>query len=157
MAEQNLKPANPFPNTLFKPETPKIALYLVLAQRRLTLQVVYLGRAHFRLPVRPPISPSRPTRETPAGRAGAVWAVDRAKRQRGAALFPLPRKHDTLMNRLLSAGASVESTRSLLRSARALQAQAALQQAAAANGTAGLTLADIDAEIAAARRAHHRK
>jgi hypothetical protein len=55
------------------------------------------------------------------------------------------------------AAASVESTRSLLRSVRALQAQAALQQAAAANGTAGLTLADIDAEIAATRRARHRK
>ncbi len=54
------------------------------------------------------------------------------------------------------AAASVESTRSLLRSVRALQAQAALQQAAAANGTAGLTLANIDAEIAAARRSHHR-
>lgn len=55
------------------------------------------------------------------------------------------------------AAASVESTRSLLRSLRALQAQTALQQAAVANGTAGLTLADIDAEIAAARRARHRK
>jgi antitoxin (DNA-binding transcriptional repressor) of toxin-antitoxin stability system len=55
------------------------------------------------------------------------------------------------------AAASVESTRSLLRSVRALQAQAALQQAAAANGTAGLTLSDIDAEIAAARRARRRK
>jgi len=53
--------------------------------------------------------------------------------------------------------ASVESTRSLLRSVRALQAQSALQQAAAANGTAGLTMADIDAEIAAARRARRRK
>jgi hypothetical protein len=47
--------------------------------------------------------------------------------------------------------------RSLLRSVRALKAQTALQQAAAADGTAGLTLADIDAEIAAARRARHRK
>jgi antitoxin (DNA-binding transcriptional repressor) of toxin-antitoxin stability system len=55
------------------------------------------------------------------------------------------------------AAASVESTRSLLRSVRALQAQAALQQAAAANGTAALTTPDIDAEIAAARRARHRK
>ena len=55
------------------------------------------------------------------------------------------------------AAASVESTRSLLRSVRALQAQTALQQAAAANGTAGLTLAGIDAEIAAARRARRRK
>jgi hypothetical protein len=55
------------------------------------------------------------------------------------------------------AAASVESTRSLLRSVRELQAQAALQQAATANGRAGLTLADIDAEIAAARRARPRK
>jgi len=53
----------------------------------------------------------------------------------------LPRKQDTLMDRLLSAAASVQSMRSLLRSVRALQAQAGLQQAAAANGTAGLTLA----------------
>src|ERR1017187_8007258 len=55
-----------FRNTLFKPETPKIALYLVVAQGRLTLQVVWLGLAHFRLPIRPPKSPSRPTRENPA-------------------------------------------------------------------------------------------
>ena len=55
------------------------------------------------------------------------------------------------------AAASVESTRTLMRSVRALQAQTALQQAAVANGTAGLKLADIDAEIAAARRARHRK
>jgi hypothetical protein len=55
------------------------------------------------------------------------------------------------------AAAPVESTRSLLRSVRALRAQAALQQAAAADGTAGLTLADLDAEIAAARRARHLK
>lgn len=55
------------------------------------------------------------------------------------------------------AAASLESTRALLRSVRALQAQAALQQAAAANGTAGLSMSDIDAEIAAARRARRRK
>lgn len=51
------------------------------------------------------------------------------------------------------AAASVESTRSPLHSVRAIQGQPALQQAAAANGTDGLTLADI----AAARRARHRK
>ena len=51
------------------------------------------------------------------------------------------------------ASASVESVRSLLRSVRALQAQAALQQAAAANGTAAFSAAEIEAEIAAARRA----
>jgi antitoxin (DNA-binding transcriptional repressor) of toxin-antitoxin stability system len=51
------------------------------------------------------------------------------------------------------AAASVESTRALLCSVRALQAQAALQQAAAANGTADLSMSDIDAEIAAARGA----
>ena len=55
------------------------------------------------------------------------------------------------------AAASVESTRALVRSVRALQAQAALQQAAAANGTAGLSMSDIDAEIAAARRTRRRK
>ena len=55
------------------------------------------------------------------------------------------------------ATASVESTRSLVRSVRALQAQAALQQAAAANGTADLSVSDIDAEIASARRARRRK
>ena len=55
------------------------------------------------------------------------------------------------------ADASVESTRSLLRSVRALQAQAALQQAGVANGTDALTMSDIDAEIAAARRARRRK
>ena len=53
-----------------KPETPKITLYLVLAQGRLTLQVVCLGLAHFRLPVRPPKSPSRPTRENPGRPCG---------------------------------------------------------------------------------------
>jgi prevent-host-death family protein len=55
------------------------------------------------------------------------------------------------------AAASVESTRSLLRSVRALQAQTTLQQAAAANGTAALTPSDVDAEIAAVRRARRRK
>ena len=55
------------------------------------------------------------------------------------------------------AAASVASTRTLIRSVRALQAQAALQQAAAANGTAGLSLSEIDAEIAGARRARRRK
>ena len=55
------------------------------------------------------------------------------------------------------AAASVESTRSLLRSVRALQAQAALQQAAAANGIDALPMSDIDAEITAARRARRRK
>jgi hypothetical protein len=55
------------------------------------------------------------------------------------------------------ASASVESTRALVRSVRALQAQAALQQAAATSGTANLSMADIDAEIAATRRARRRK
>jgi prevent-host-death family protein len=55
------------------------------------------------------------------------------------------------------ASASVESTRALLRSVRALQAQTALQQAAGANGTSNFTTADIDAEIAASRRARRRK
>jgi hypothetical protein len=51
------------------------------------------------------------------------------------------------------ASASVESTRALVRSVRALQAQAALQQAAATSGAADLSRSDIDAEIAATRRA----
>ena len=55
------------------------------------------------------------------------------------------------------AAASLKSTRALLRSFRALQAQAALQQAAAPDGTARLSMSDIDAEIAAARRARRRK
>ena len=55
------------------------------------------------------------------------------------------------------AAASVESARALVRSVRALQAQAALQQAAGVGGTTNLSLSDIDTEIAASRRARHRK
>lgn len=55
------------------------------------------------------------------------------------------------------AAGSMESPRSFLRSIRALQAQAVLQQAAANNDTAGLSMCDIDAEIAAARRDRRRK
>jgi hypothetical protein len=55
------------------------------------------------------------------------------------------------------ASASVESTRALLRGVRALQAQASLQQAAATSGAAELSMSDIDAEIAASRRARRRK
>ena len=55
------------------------------------------------------------------------------------------------------AAASVESTRALVRSVRALQAQTALQQAAAASGAAELFMSDIDAEIAASRRVRRRK
>lgn len=55
------------------------------------------------------------------------------------------------------ASASVESTRALVRSVRALQAQAGLQQAAVANGTCDFSMSDIDAEIAATRRARRRK
>ena len=55
------------------------------------------------------------------------------------------------------AAASVESTRALVRSVRALQAQTALQQATAANGGADFSMAEIDAEIAATRRARRRK
>jgi len=55
------------------------------------------------------------------------------------------------------AASSVESTRALVRSVRALQAQTGLHEAAAANGTAGLSMSDIDAEIAASRRARRRK
>jgi prevent-host-death family protein len=52
---------------------------------------------------------------------------------------------------------SGQSAEALLRSIRALQAQAALQQASIANGTSDLSMRDIDAEIAAARRARRRK
>lgn len=54
---------------------------------------------------------------------------------------------------LLSVNAqSLEPTLATLRSLRALQAQAALQKAAVENGTDQLTMDDIDAEIAVARR-----
>ena len=52
---------------------------------------------------------------------------------------------------------SLEPTLSALRSVRAVQAQVALQQAADANGTSGLSMDDIDAEIIAARQTRHRK
>ncbi len=52
---------------------------------------------------------------------------------------------------------SLEPTLSALRSVRAVQAQIALQQAADANGTSGLSMDDIDAEIRAARQARHEK
>lgn len=52
---------------------------------------------------------------------------------------------------------SLEPTLSTLRSVRALQAQASLQKGASANGTEKLTMADIDAEIVAARCARRRK
>lgn len=55
------------------------------------------------------------------------------------------------------ASASVDSTRALLRSVRALQAQASLQQAAAASNAAELSMSDVDSEIAASRRARRRK
>jgi PHD/YefM family antitoxin component YafN of YafNO toxin-antitoxin module len=55
------------------------------------------------------------------------------------------------------AAASMDSTRALVRSVRALQAQSALQQAAAASSAAKLSQSDIDAEIAAIRRARRRK
>src|SRR5439155_12471635 len=55
------------------------------------------------------------------------------------------------------APASVESTRALLRSVRALQAQTSLQQAAATSGASELSMSDIDAEIAASRRGRRRK
>ena len=52
---------------------------------------------------------------------------------------------------------SLESTLSALRSVRAVQAQAALQQAAEANGTFSLSMDDIDAEIIATRQTRHRE
>ena len=57
----------------FNPETPKTTLYVVLTQGRLTLQVVWLGLAHFQLPVRPPKSASPPTGENP----GSAWGAGR--------------------------------------------------------------------------------
>jgi prevent-host-death family protein len=51
---------------------------------------------------------------------------------------------------------SLEPTLSTLRSVRALQAQAALQEAARQNSTHQLTMADIDKEIAAAREARRK-
>lgn len=48
---------------------------------------------------------------------------------------------------------TLESTLSTLRSLRALQAQSALQKTARHNSTDKLTMDDIDAEIAASRRA----
>jgi len=51
---------------------------------------------------------------------------------------------------------SLEPTLSALRSVRALQAQAALQEAARRNSTHELTMAEIDEEIAAARRARRK-
>jgi len=52
---------------------------------------------------------------------------------------------------------SLEPTLSALRSVRAVQAQIALQQAADANGTSGLSMDDIDAEIKAARQTRRQK
>jgi antitoxin (DNA-binding transcriptional repressor) of toxin-antitoxin stability system len=53
--------------------------------------------------------------------------------------------------------ATVQSTRALLRSVRALQAQAALQRGATAHRTARMTMSAIDAEIVAARSARRRQ
>src|SRR5947208_12464351 len=50
----------------------------------------------------------------------------------------------------------LEPTLSALRSVRALRAQSALQKTAAANGTEKLAMSEIDAEIAAVRRARRR-
>jgi antitoxin (DNA-binding transcriptional repressor) of toxin-antitoxin stability system len=47
---------------------------------------------------------------------------------------------------------SLEATQSLVRSVRALQAQAALQRAALHDGTANLSDSNIDDEIAAVRK-----
>ena len=61
----------------FKPEPPKIALYLVFPRARLTLQVVCPGPVDFRLPARPPKNPCRPTRDNPGrpggGRLAGGW------------------------------------------------------------------------------------
>jgi hypothetical protein len=52
---------------------------------------------------------------------------------------------------------SLDVTLSTLRSVRALQAQAALQRGAKADGTASLTKDQIDAEITAVRRGRRRR
>lgn len=52
---------------------------------------------------------------------------------------------------------SLEPTLAALRGVRAVQAQVALQQTAEANGTSGLSMDDIDAEIKATRQTHLRK
>jgi antitoxin (DNA-binding transcriptional repressor) of toxin-antitoxin stability system len=52
---------------------------------------------------------------------------------------------------------NLESTLSVLRSVRAVQALTALQQTAADNGTCELSKKDTDAEIEAARQNRHRK
>ena len=51
---------------------------------------------------------------------------------------------------------SLDSTLSTLRSVRALQAQATLQDGARQNATDKLTMTDIDEEIAAARQARRK-
>lgn len=55
------------------------------------------------------------------------------------------------------AESSIDSTQSLVRSVRALQAQSALQREATVNGTVGISESDIDREILAARRGRRRK
>jgi hypothetical protein len=54
-------------------------------------------------------------------------------------------------------GVSARSAESLMRSVVALKAQASLQNATSSNGVAGLTMSEIDAEIAAARRERRKK
>jgi hypothetical protein len=78
----------------FKSETPKTALYVVLAQGRLTLQVVCFGPAHFQLPVRPPKSCSPPTDENP----GRPWeGLGGRSPLDGAGIF-IAQKHDNQTN-----------------------------------------------------------
>ncbi len=75
----------------FKPETAKITPYLVLAQGRLTLQVVCLGLAHSRLPVWPPKAPSRLTGENPSRPCGGgLGGGSCPRRPGGAGLSTLP-------------------------------------------------------------------
>jgi hypothetical protein len=81
----------------FKPETPKIALYVVVMRGLLTLQLVWLGLTHFQLPVRPPKAPSPPTDENP----GRPWGTGREIPLDGAGVF-IAQKHDNLTNRPLS-------------------------------------------------------
>jgi hypothetical protein len=68
-----------------KPRTPKTALYLVLPQAYLTLQVVCPGLAHFRLPVRSPKSPSLAD-----ANAGLCDGLFRSQPPSGSCLLDMP-------------------------------------------------------------------
>ena len=92
-------------------------------------------------------------------------SISELKKKPAGAWVKSASKHDVVITSkgqpvavlLRIADTSLKSTRALLRSVRALQAQTALQRAAAGNGTASLSSFDVDAEITAARRARRRR